>query len=240
MNANAMTRHYDRLTPAERFPLILQANARGDEAEADRLASAAGWLAFRQRDFTPYAEAFRDLAEAVYMELFDLTLWFVEIDRFYDDAARGDAEADEDDPDTDAETEQECDVEAGGDDGGPPECDYDGGHAECDRTFDLLLAAGFILKTKLAGWKLFCDRRHIPAFALWEYMPGYKRLKEYFDRVERTSGPAHVREGMLRWSNGIARKKGQPERTDAELISPAGAAAGLDTLFDWHLKRHAG
>ena len=33
MNANGLARKYDLLTPAERFPLILAASARGDAVE---------------------------------------------------------------------------------------------------------------------------------------------------------------------------------------------------------------
>ena len=41
MNANGPTRHYDKLTPRERLPLIVAAVDRGDDAEADRLTRSA-------------------------------------------------------------------------------------------------------------------------------------------------------------------------------------------------------
>jgi hypothetical protein len=232
MNATTLARNYDALTPAERFPLIVQANVRADEAEANRLASAAGWLSFRQRDFAPYAEAFRDLADAVFMELLEHALWFAEMELLYtEDVAHDAADEPADVNDDRSEAEDEPDDETGVD---------DRERSESDRFYDLLLVAGFVLKTKLAAWKLFCERRHVPPFATWEYLPGYKHLSTYFERVERTPGPAFAREGMLRWTNSAARRKGQPERSDADIISPEGAAADLDTLFELHLKRNCG
>jgi hypothetical protein len=41
MDANGLTRHYDKLTPRERLPLIVAAVDRGDDAEADRLTRSA-------------------------------------------------------------------------------------------------------------------------------------------------------------------------------------------------------
>jgi hypothetical protein len=41
MNADALARLYDRLTPLERLPLIMAAVERGDDAEADRLSRSA-------------------------------------------------------------------------------------------------------------------------------------------------------------------------------------------------------
>jgi len=41
MNASGLARHYDTLTAWERLPLLLAALNRGDDAEAERLASSA-------------------------------------------------------------------------------------------------------------------------------------------------------------------------------------------------------
>ena len=41
MNAKALAKMYDLLTPFERLPLIIAATERGDDAEADRLARSA-------------------------------------------------------------------------------------------------------------------------------------------------------------------------------------------------------
>jgi hypothetical protein len=41
MNSNGLARLYDRLTPLERIPLILAADARGDEVESRRLNDSA-------------------------------------------------------------------------------------------------------------------------------------------------------------------------------------------------------
>jgi hypothetical protein len=36
------------------------------------------------------------------------------------------------------------------------------------RCLDIALAAGFVLRAKADGWKLFCERLTVPPFALWE------------------------------------------------------------------------
>jgi hypothetical protein len=45
------------------------------------------------------------------------------------------------------------------------------------RMLNLYLAQGFILKTKIAGWKMFCERLSIPPFALWQILPGFERFQ---------------------------------------------------------------
>ena len=38
-----------------------------------------------------------------------------------------------------------------------------------------------MLKTKVAGWKNFCERLSIPPFAVCELLPGYERFRRAVD-----------------------------------------------------------
>ena len=69
MNPNALARHYDRLSPQERFALILAAGGRGDEAEQVRLVNAGGRISLTMSDHLPYAQAFDELATLTFVEL---------------------------------------------------------------------------------------------------------------------------------------------------------------------------
>jgi hypothetical protein len=51
MKTNGLARLYDQLTPRERLPLLLAAAARGDDAEADRLANSAPRGLYRLPDY---------------------------------------------------------------------------------------------------------------------------------------------------------------------------------------------
>jgi hypothetical protein len=54
INSNSLARYYDKLTPLERIPLILAADARGDAAETRRLEDSAPItrLSFRDHHWT--------------------------------------------------------------------------------------------------------------------------------------------------------------------------------------------
>src|SRR5262249_54167319 len=98
MNANTVARHYDRLTPEERFRLILAAGARGDDAERDRLAKARGRITLSMQDYAPYAHAFDELALLVYIELLEEAARYFDASIREDDASDlfgGDDEGDE-------------------------------------------------------------------------------------------------------------------------------------------------
>jgi hypothetical protein len=64
MNTKTLARHYDKLTPHERLPLIQAAHERGDRAEAERLAHSAPLIAWDLPDYHGLAEAFRLLCLA--------------------------------------------------------------------------------------------------------------------------------------------------------------------------------
>lgn|SRR5262245_37840847 len=72
MNTNTLAKLYDRLTPWERLPLILAASARGDEAERQRLVTAAPKVGYRVPDHFGLAMAFREVGDWHFMELLNL------------------------------------------------------------------------------------------------------------------------------------------------------------------------
>src|SRR5262245_57571869 len=115
MNANSVARHYDSLTPLERFRLVLAAGARGDEAEQDRLVRAGGRIALSMHDHAPYAHAFDELAILVFLELLE------EAAGYLDALARSDGAGDIQAGD---EQEEEGD-EAGNGPGGEPRATAD-------------------------------------------------------------------------------------------------------------------
>ena len=101
------------------------------------------------------------------------------------------------------------------------------------RTLDLYLAQGFVLKTKAAGWKMFCERWSVPPFVLWQILPGFERVLRALELLEDNEfrpGPAFEPEGMLRWLSKI-RPKGQPAPSLEDLMSPERLAEELDTVF---------
>jgi hypothetical protein len=106
----------------------------------------------------------------------------------------------------------------------------DAGDAEDDalrvRYLDLSLGKGFLLRTKAAGWRLFCERLAVPPFALCEGLPGFDRLQR---ALKLTEVAAFAPEGMLAWLNRV-RPEGEPEMTELKL-TPEGCAAALDRFF---------
>ena len=92
-----------------------------------------------------------------------------------------------------------------------------------------------MLRTKVDGWKLFCERLTIPPFALWEGLPGYDRLQ----RAQKlTENAAFDVEGFVQWLNRI-RPAGDPERTLPPL-TVAGMAAAAEKVFRERVERWGG
>jgi hypothetical protein len=104
-----------------------------------------------------------------------------------------------------------------------------------ERHLDLACAAGFVLRTKVDGWKLFCQRLTIPPFAFWEALPGYDRLQR---ALKLTENAAFVAEAFVQWWNTI-RPAGEPERTLPPL-TVEGMAAGTEKVFRERVERWGG
>jgi hypothetical protein len=210
MSAHAVAKHYDRLTPDERFRLSLAAIERGDESEQERLSQAGKDLVLSMPDLAPWSHAFDELAMLIFMELLEEAAKHRQaFERWCDaDESWGEDEADEDQSPS-AESIRPMKA----------------------RCLDLYLAQGFMLATKVDGWKLFCQRLNIPPFALWQHLPGFDRLQlaiELLQDNEFRPGPAFRPEAMLRYLRSF---RDQPEPSPENLICPERLAADLDSLF---------
>jgi hypothetical protein len=136
MNANTLVKDFAFLTPEERFRLILAAGGRGDESERDRLVQSGPRITVTMPEHAPYAHALSDLSHLTFIELLEDAAFYLEAFTRSDDAAY----------DTAAKTSPR-DTGADATDKKPA----------WQRLLDVALAAGFMLKVKADGWKLFCD-----------------------------------------------------------------------------------
>ncbi len=90
----------------------------------------------------------------------------------------------------------------------------------------LALAAGFVLRTKAEGWKLFCERLNVPALVLWRLYPGLDRLQRALALAEKA---AFTAEGFLRWANAV-RPAGKPGWIEV-LPTVEGVASATEEMF---------
>ena len=70
-----MTRHYEKLTPRERFSLIVAAGIRGDEADREKLMRSAPKKAFSVPNHRGYAEGFADVGNVYIAQQLDTGVW---------------------------------------------------------------------------------------------------------------------------------------------------------------------
>lgn len=198
MNLSTLARNYGSLTAEERFRLILAASARADEAERDRLVKAGPRIVLSMPDHSPYAHAFSELAQRVYVELLEAAAYYLDA---FDRADEARAIFGDDD---DAEDKE-------------PEGNADNAAAEQPtvwlRLLDLALVAGYVLGTKADGWNQFCERINVPPHLLWEGMPGFERLQ---GALALAAKAAFVPEGMQVWLNRM-RPAGEAELTEIPL-----------------------
>jgi hypothetical protein len=216
MNMKNLASHYPQLTPEERFRLIRAAIDRGDEVEHDRLKKAGKPITLSMADTSPYGHAMQELIFLTYIELLDTAAFYCDCnDRFHDQLRDSIGTATDADNDT---------VETTAEDGvanDPP----------WHRAGELAYAAGFHLKAKVAGWKVFCERWNDAPFAAVEaaHLPGLDRLKRAVALAE--AGAAfQTPSDMVRWINSI-RPAGTPEAIEASLVSAERFADDLDATF---------
>jgi hypothetical protein len=237
MNANALSKNYDCQTGEERFPLILVASGRGDEVERDRLSNAARRVTLSTSDHAPFAHAFDELLLLTFIELVeDATRFFHALERANDDldlfGGHDNAEEDVDDP---AEGEESEETDEGKETKADAEPAKDGTSERSiwQRSLELAYAAGYVLRTKAEGWKLFCERLKVPPFLLVAEMPGFHRLQCALALTDKT---AFKTEGMVRWLNSI-RPAEDPELTaiglTVEEVADANAKMFRDRVTWW-------
>jgi hypothetical protein len=227
MNANGISKHYGKLTAEERFRLILAASARGDETERDRLRSAGRRISLSMSDHCPYHDAFGELALLAFIELLDAAACYGEV---LASAGEADDLSEDDGEGGEQGDTAECESRAGAE--SRPAYARAGGRSDSQRSHDIVLAAGFVLRTKLDGWRLFCQRKSIPPFALWEGLPGFGRIQDARDLAERV---AFDPDGVVGWMN-LVRRQGKPEATLERLISPESIAGALEKDFQQFLR----
>jgi hypothetical protein len=210
MNTSGLAKHYDRLTPEERFRLILSASGRGDRDEADRLARACGRISMSMQDYAPYAKALMEVAFVTYIDLLEECSRYTDTITFNDEALE-DKSAQKSDK---SEPQNGADAQRSGD-GKSSRKLSDAWRKKpiWQRSMDLMLGAGYTLRTKAEGWKLFCERSSLPPFLLWEAFPGFDRFQRTLSLTETW---AFAPEGFLRWLNDI-RPAGAPELTEVPL-----------------------
>lgn len=189
---------YDLLTPEERLGLIIAAGIRGDDAEQTRLVRAAKAMLIPTTDYVPFAQSFREVSMMAYVDLLE------ESARYGEALLRLPPESEEE-----AEDEDEGDEDEPFDGQGLEDDDFT---AE-DYPFFLVLAYGYILKVKADGWKLFCERLHVPPFVLMDHLPGFARVQRAMERAEDAT---FTEKGFLRWMNRV-RPEGDPELTEVPI-----------------------
>ena len=74
----SLEKHYDVLTPQERFPLILSAVSRGDAEERAKLIHASSKQQWIVCDFVPLARSFEHLCQLYVMRQLELIVRFKE------------------------------------------------------------------------------------------------------------------------------------------------------------------
>jgi len=240
MKANAVARNYGCLTPEERFRLIMVANGRGDDAERERLVNAGGRITLSMFDHAPLVHAFDEIALLVFVELLAEASSYLESFHRVDDASEWDDAGEGNDDDAIDEDEEL----AGSAEEDEPDSNGSAGVAAGQkkrekrrtarqRRLNLTLAAGFVLKVKAGGWKLFCERLSVPPFAAWKGLPGFDRLERALALAEHTAfEPA----GMVRWLNDV-RPAGTPALSAVPLtvegIADATAKMFQDRVAWW-------
>lgn len=221
MNIKTVANSYSLLSPKERFQLIVAAGARGDQPEQDRLRTSAKDIKLSVPDHSPWAQAFHELAMMTFLEILDESAKHRMAHAHWCDA---EDEAETVEGDEDEATDESDDTE-------PTSEDED--ESPADHWFNLYMAQGFILRTKIAGWRLFCERLNLPPFAAWQFLPGYERFQITVAMVEDNKfrrAPMFSTEGMVRWLSRI-RPKGEPAPREEDLLSPERFADELDGVF---------
>jgi hypothetical protein len=224
VSTKSITQHYECLTPQERFQLILAASGRNDEAERERLLKAGDRINLSMPAHAPYAMAFSEVSYLTFMELVeDAARFFDATDGAKDLAGKFNVpDPSSDDPD------ETTIINKAHSSSGPQHKSVENAVSfeEWRRTFDIVLALGYILRTKAEGWELFCKRMSVPPFLLWEGFPGNARLKHALATVKRV---AFTSQRFLRWINS-KRKKSKPLLTAVPLSTDYVAKENANAL----------
>jgi hypothetical protein len=75
LNTKQLNRHYENLTPQERFSLIVAAGIRGDEADREQLVRSAPRKAFSVPNHRGYAEGFAEVGNLYVAQQLQTGVW---------------------------------------------------------------------------------------------------------------------------------------------------------------------
>ena len=226
MNANGLAKHYDKLTAEERFALTMQAIARDDDPELARLGTAAQRFRLSVPDTSPYLDAFQEVRLCAMIELLDLAAYLDDMMSHLDEAAAEqgrDSYYDVSEVEAalaNAESTDEVSLQVSG----------------------LVMSAGYLLKTRMAGWQLWCVRRHLPPLAFLKDLPGYERMMRVLELTQDAPdqrGRAFTAAAMLHWINQLARRLGKPNLTELPCTAET-IADDYEWLFEVRRRSHAG
>jgi hypothetical protein len=215
MNTDGLAKHYDQLTPQERFKLILAASSRGDQAERERLLNSARRITLSGPDYYLYGDALHYLAHVIFTDLVEEAAHYRDCFALVCDEGQGAGSAGR-------KRKRES-------------RDLASLWSVPDHPWALVLSAGFRLRTKADGWKLFCQRLGIDAFVLWADLPGFDRLQS---TLKLTDEIAFAPEGMVAMLNR-RRPPDAPEITTVPL-TPERIAAETEDIFRYSVGRNGG
>jgi hypothetical protein len=96
-----------------------------------------------------------------------------------------------------------------------------------ERMFDAARAFGFVLKTKLAGWRAFCRDHGFDAEALWKMLPGRGTVA---DAERLAADVAFTAEGIIAYFKRLR------DEEPGTMISAESFARGLNECFSARLE----
>ena len=236
MNLPKLHKHYEFLEPGERFRLMLAAAGRRDPKEHERLVRSAGTATFRMPDHAPWAHAFQELAILTMIELVEEAAVYEDAFHHAHELLRESKEendgaddlSDAEDDDLVGEDDVMEDDLAREDTTEPPREDTtEPPRPAWVRALGVAYAAGFLLLTKADGWKMFCERLHLPPFLLWEDLPGYERLQMTLAGARHASFHA---ESMRQWLDRVRPPGAAP--STGTLLSIDAVADATEEMYD--------
>lgn len=104
----------------------------------------------------------------------------------------------------------------------------------------IVYAAGFLFKTRLAGWKVFCDHWNYAFFEFWDHndFPGLSQIRRALELTDGGNAFPTAAD-MVCWLNDI-RSANAPPATEGNIFSAEGYALGLEFAFRERVKLWGG
>lgn len=218
---------YSAFTPEERFRLIYAAGSRDDSTEQSRLRQSGGTVTRSFAAHVPSAHAFLELSQTYFLFLLEESLLYRDLMLLKDDPQVKISL-------TPPPKKEPQPPSLPGEEPVNAEVDLDRIERELNNEMEplnRLLALGYRLHAQARGWELFCRRRAIPPFTLWETMPGYSRLQLGLKLAENV---AFKESGYRRWLNE-KRPAGAPKLKVAPLTAKR-VAREIQTLYQRFLE----